>query len=292
MVVIGGPSSQLLAGRVAAILDEELAMADYKVFPDGEAYSQVATVLGDEVTVIQSTPKDRDIIYLMQLLDICQGKKVSLVIPYFGYARQDKIFKPGEPMTARAIAHALNPFLGEGSRVYTVNIHARSVMDHFKPRSQNLDATPILAQALTRMDLMEPVVISPDKGAVLMAQEAAKGLGAECDYLQKTRLSGTEVSMAPKETNVSGRDVVIVDDMIATGGTMATAISMLKSQGAVRVFLATVHPVLTGNALIKLYRSGVEAVVATDTLDKGVSTVSVAPLVAQAIMANRAPNRS
>jgi ribose-phosphate pyrophosphokinase len=82
--------------------------------------------------------------------------------------------------------------------------------------------------------------------------------------------------------------VVIVDDMIATGGTMATAISLLKAQGAVMVFLATVHPVLTGNALLKLYRSGVEAVVATDTLDKGVSTVSVASLIAQAIRANRA----
>jgi ribose-phosphate pyrophosphokinase len=288
MVVIGGPSSQLLAGRVAAILGEELAMADYKVFPDGEAYSQVATALGDEVTVIQSTPTDRDIICLMQLLDICQGKKISLVIPYFGYARQDKIFKPGEPMTARAVAHALNPFLCEGSRVYTINIHARSVLDHFKPLSQNLDATPLLSQALARMNLMKPVVISPDKGAVHMAQEAAKGLGAECDYLQKTRLSGTEVSMAPKEIDVSGRDVVIVDDMIATGGTMATAISMLKAQGAVMVFLATVHPVLTGNALLKLYRSGVEAVVATDTLDKGVSTVSVASMIAQAIRANRA----
>ena len=203
MVVIGGPSSQLLAGRVAAILGAELAMADYKVFPDGEAYSQVATALGDEVTVIQSTPTDRDIIYLMQLLDICQGKKISLVIPYFGYARQDKIFKPGEPMTARAVAHALNPFLGEGSRVYTINIHARSVLDHFRALVPEPGCNPPPMQALARMNLMKPVVISPDKGAVHMAQEAAKGLGAECDYLQKTRLSGTEVSHGSPRRSMS-----------------------------------------------------------------------------------------
>jgi ribose-phosphate pyrophosphokinase len=116
-----------------------------------------------------------------------------------------------------------------------------------------------------------------------MARTAAACLGCDSDYLQKTRLSGTEVSMAPKEVAVKGRDVVIFDDMIATGGTMATAITLLRKQGAKRVFLAAVHPVLTGNAVLKLYRSGVEAVIAADTLDKSVSTVSVAPLIAEAI---------
>jgi ribose-phosphate pyrophosphokinase len=93
--------------------------------------------------------------------------------------------------------------------------------------------------------------------------------------------------MAPTEVDVNGRDVVIFDDMIATGGTMATAITLLRHQGANRVYLAAVHPVLTGSAVLKLYRSGVEAVLATDTLDKGVSTVSVAPLIAKALRSNQ-----
>ena len=282
-MIIGGPSSQLLAGKVAAILGQELALCEYKTFPDGEAYSQVASVLEDDVTIIQSTPKDSDIIYLLQLLDVCREKKVTLVIPYFGYARQDKIFKSGEPMTARAIASALNPLLGEKARVYTVNIHAQSVLSHFRCKAENLDATPLLAEKVHTFGLNDPVVISPDKGAVAMAKIAAMHLGAECDYLEKTRLSGTEVSMAPKEIDVAGRDVVIFDDMIATGGTMATAIALLCKQGAKRVLLAAVHPVLTGNAVLKLYRSGVEAVIAADTLDKSVSTASVAPLIAEAI---------
>ncbi len=284
-MLIGGPASQLLAGRVAAILGEELALCDYRAFPDGEAYTQVISELDDEVVIIQSTPTDRDIVYLLQLLDVCRDKKISLVIPYFGYARQDKIFKPGEPMTARALAVALNPFLGKG-RVFLVNIHARSILSHFSPPAENLDATTLLADKIKSLNLVDPVIISPDKGALTMAKTAAAWLGAECDYLEKTRHSGTEVSIVPKEMDIRGRDVAIFDDMIATGGTMATAISLLKKQGAKRVYLAAVHPVLTGSAIIKLCRSGVEAVLATDTLDKAVSTVSVAPLIADALKAS------
>lgn len=283
-MIIGGPASQLLAGRVAAILGQELALCDYKTFPDGESYTQVVTPLDDEVAIIQSTPTDQDLVFLLQLLDVCQGKEISLVIPYFGYARQDKIFKPGEPMTARAVATALNPFL-ENGRVYLVNIHATSIISHFRCQAQNLDATPLLADGISSMGLKDAVVISPDKGAVAMAKAAASRLGVQCDYLQKTRLSGTEVSMAPVELEVVGRDVVIFDDMIATGGTMAMAISLLRQQGARSVYLAAVHPVLTGSAVLKLYRSGVKAVLATDTLDRGVSTVSVAPLIAEALKA-------
>lgn len=281
-MIVGGPASQLLAGRVASILNETLALCDYRTFPDGESYSQVLSPLEEEIAIIQSTPTDRDLVYLLQLLDICRGKRISLVIPYFGYARQDKIFKEGEPMTARAVAAALNPFL-EGGRVHLVNIHAPSIMSHFRCPAESLDATPLLAERIGSMGLVDTVVISPDRGAMNMAKTAAAWLGCECDFLQKTRLSGTEVSMAPKEVAVRGRDVVIFDDMIATGGTMATAITLLRQQGARRVYLAAVHPVLTGSAMLKLYRSGVEAVLATDTLEKAVSTVSVAPLIAKAV---------
>jgi ribose-phosphate pyrophosphokinase len=181
------------------------------------------------------------------------------------------------------MAVAIDAFLAEGARVYTVNIHDRSVLNNFRHQATDLDAAPILADEIRTMGLHDPVIISPDKGAMSMARTAARALGSDCDFLQKTRLSGTEVSMAPQEVAVAGRDVVIFDDMIATGGTMATAITMLCRQGAKRVYLAAVHPVLTGSAVLKLYRSGVEAVLATDTLDKAVSTVSVAPLIARAI---------
>jgi ribose-phosphate pyrophosphokinase len=282
-MIIGGPSSQLLAGRVAGILGEELALCEYSRFPDGEAYTQVCCDLAEEVTIIQSTPSDGDIVYLLQLLDICRDRKVDLVVPYFGYARQDKQFKSGEPLSARAMATALDVFLEEGSRFFTVNIHDRSVLSHFRHQAEDLDATPLLADQIGKMGLEDPVIISPDKGAVEMAQVAATRLGVDYDYLEKTRYSGTEVSMAPKEIDASGRDVIIVDDMISTGGTMAQAISILKEKGAKRVYLASVHPVLTGSAVLKLCRAGVEAIIATDTLEKAVSTVSVARLIAEAV---------
>ena len=281
-MIIGGPASQLLAGRVAAALNDTLALCDYSTFPDGELYARVLTALDGEVVIIQSTSTNRDIVYLLQLLDICQGRKVSLVIPYFGYARQDKIFKPGEPITARAVVTALNPFLEDG-RVFLVNVHASSIISHFRCQAKNLDATTLLAEKIGSMGLKDVVVISPDKGAVAMAKMAASHLGAAYDYLQKTRLSGTQVSIAPKEVKVAGRDVVIFDDMIATGGTMAEAVSLLRLQGARRVYLAAVHPVLSGSAVLKLYHAGVKAVLATDTLDKGVSSISVAPLIAEAL---------
>lgn len=286
-MIIGGPASQLLAGRVAAILGEEIALCDYKKFPDGESYTKVITPLADELTIIQSTPSDQDLVYLLQLLDICRDRKIALVMPYFGYARQDKIFKPGEPMTARAVATALNPFFGREGQIYLINIHAPSILSHFEAQAENLDATPLLAERIASLRLKDAVVISPDKGAVAMAKTAASVLGVDCDYLQKTRLSGTEVSMAPKEVDVRERDVVIFDDMIATGGTMAEAVSMLRQQGARSVYLAAVHPVLTGSAVLKLCRSGVEAILATDTLDRTVSTVSVAPLIASALKSQR-----
>jgi ribose-phosphate pyrophosphokinase len=281
-MIIGGPASQLLAGRVAAAMNDTLALCDYSTFPDGESYARVVTALDGDVAIIQSTSTNHDLVYLLQLLDICQGRKVSLVIPYFGYARQDKVFKPGEPITARAVATALNPFL-ENGRVFLVNAHASSIMSHFRCKAKNLDATTLLAEKIRSLGLKDALVISPDKGAMAMAKMAAMHLGVPYDYLQKTRLSGTEVSIAPKEVEVADRDVVIFDDMIATGGTMAEAVSLLRQQGARRVYLAAVHPVLAGSAVLKLYHAGVEAVLATDTLDKGVSAVSVAPLIAEAL---------
>ncbi|MCJ7443721.1 MAG: ribose-phosphate diphosphokinase [Methanotrichaceae archaeon] len=282
-MIISGPASQHLAVKVASILHDELALCEYRSFPDGEAYSQIISNLDNEVVIIQSTPTDKDIIYLLQLLDICKGLNISLVIPYFGYARQDKIFNNGEPMTARALASAMNPFLGDKSEVYLINIHSTSILSHFACRSRNLDATHLLAKEIENLGLRDPIVISPDKGAIAIAQTTATYLDTPFDYFQKTRLNGTEVYMIPKNVEVNAKDVVIIDDMITTGGTMATAAKLLHQQGANRIFVAAVHPVLTGNALIKLYRSGIKSILATDTLDKAISTISVASLIAEAI---------
>jgi ribose-phosphate pyrophosphokinase len=278
--IIGGPASQLLAGRVSKILKNNLLVSDFKKFPDGELYTRVLDdFTGDDVTIIQSTVTDSDFVSLLQLIDACRDvARINVVIPYMGYARQDKRFKPGEPISARAIAGAI-----KADTVHTVNIHDESILWHFDAKAVNLDSTPVIGKYIKNMKLKDPLIISPDDGAIGLAMNASKDLGIDYDFLEKTRLSGESVSIKHKTVAVKGRDVIILDDIISTGGTMSETIALLKSQGAIEVYAACVHPVLSNNAILKLFRAGVKGIIATDTIDKGVSVVSVAPVIADAI---------
>ncbi|MBU4075588.1 MAG: ribose-phosphate diphosphokinase [Euryarchaeota archaeon] len=280
MDIIGGPASQLLAGRVSEILKDNLLVSEFRKFPDGELYTRILDMIsGGDVTIIQSTVTDSDIVSLLQLIDACQdAARINVVIPYMGYARQDKQFKPGEPVSARAISGAI-----KADTVYTINIHDESILEHFDAKAANLDATPVIGKYIKDLKLKDPLIISPDDGAIGLAQNASKDLGIDYDFLEKTRLSGETVSIKPKNLAVKGRDVIILDDIISTGGTMAQTITLLRSQGAHDVYTACVHPVLSNNAVLKLFKAGVKGIIATDTIDKGVSVVSAAPVIAKVI---------
>lgn len=276
-MIVGGPASQLLAGRIARELDTDLALTEYRTFPDGEAYCRVLDEIGEDVVVVQSTPTDTDFIYLLQLIDAVDvADHITVVIPYFGYARQDKRFNPGEPVTSRALAQSIN-----ADRVITVNIHNKNVLSYFKTEAIDLDAVPLLGKKLNAIG--SPLIVAPDEGAIDIARDAALSLNLEYDYLEKTRISGEEVEIKPKHVDAKGRDVVIIDDIISTGGTMARAISLLKRQGARDVYVATVHPVLARNATTRLMNAGVKSIIGTDTIERGVSAVSVAPVIAEAL---------
>jgi ribose-phosphate pyrophosphokinase len=277
--IIAGPASQLLAGRVCALSASDLLISEFKKFPDGELYSRIIDDIGEKVTIIQSTVTDTDLVALLQLIDACsEAAQVNVVIPYMGYARQDKRFKSGEPITARALARTI-----KADNVFTINIHDQSILDFFDAKTVNLDATPIIGKYIKTMEFHDPLIISPDEGAIGIAKSASVELGIDYDYLEKTRLSGESVSIQPKNVNVQGRDVIIIDDIISTGGTIAEAISLLRKQGAHEVFAACVHPVFSNNAILKLFKAGVKGIIATDTIDKGVSVVSVAPVIASVI---------
>ena len=279
MNIIGGPASQLLAGRVSEVLKSNLLISEFRKFPDGELYTRVIDDIGSEVTIIQSTVTDTDLIALLQLIDACSDAAViNVVIPYMGYARQDKRFRKGEPISARAIARTI-----KADNVYTINIHDPAVLDHFDAHAVNLDATPTIGKYIKNMILKDPLIIAPDDGAINIARSASSDLGIDYDYLDKTRLTGETVSIRPKNINVNGRDVIIIDDIISTGGTVAEAISLLRKQGANQVFAACVHPVLSNNAVLKLFRAGVRGIIATDTIDKDVSVVSASSVIASAI---------
>jgi ribose-phosphate pyrophosphokinase len=278
--IIGGSASQLLAGRVSEVLKSDLLVSEFRRFPDGELYTRILDdFAGEGVTIIQSTVNDSDFISLLQLIDACsEAAEINVVIPYMGYTRQDKQFKKGEPISARAMARAI-----KADYVFTVNIHAESILDYFEAKATNLDATPMIGKYIKNMKFKDPLIIAPDDGAIALARNASEDLGIDYDYLEKTRLSGETVAIQPKNIRVKERDVIIIDDIISTGGTMAETISLLKKQGAHEVFTACVHPVFSNNAIAKLFKAGVKGIIATDTIDKGVSIVSVAPVIASAI---------
>ncbi|HJH31132.1 MAG TPA: ribose-phosphate diphosphokinase [Methanosarcinaceae archaeon] len=282
MKIIGGPASQLLASRVARELGADPILCDFNRFPDGEVYTRIQDEHINDVTIIQSTTTDSDLVYLLQMIDACEdASSINVVIPYMGYARQDKKFKTGEPISARAVARTINA--DRLNRIFTVNIHEKSVLDYFSTTASDLDASKLMGSHLGSLNLTDTLVIAPDSGAISLAESAAANLGMDCDYLEKTRISGDKVAIKTKEMDVTGRDVVLIDDMIATGSTMAESIRLLRDQGAKDVYIACVHPVLTRNAVIRLFNAGVRDIFATDTIEKAQSCVSVAPLIADAI---------
>ncbi|WP_406670580.1 ribose-phosphate diphosphokinase [Methanolobus sp. ZRKC4] len=279
MKIIGGPASQALSSRVARELNLEPTISDFTRFPDGELYTRILDEDVDEVTIIQSTMTDSDFVALLQLIDACEDSPViNVVIPYMGYARQDKKFKTGEPISARAIARTIN-----ADRVFTVNVHEANVLDYFNADAFDLDASRLIGYHIRSLNLSDPLIVSPDKGAISLAENTADDVGFEFDYLEKVRHSGDTVSIKAKHVDVMDRDIIIIDDMIATGGTMVESIKLLKSQGAKDVYLACVHPVLARNAVLRLFNAGVKDIIATDTIEKAQSCVSVAPLIANAL---------
>ncbi|WP_137286536.1 ribose-phosphate diphosphokinase [Halorussus salinisoli] len=285
-MIISGSASQALGAELAAALDEPLASVEYERFPDGEllaAAPGVAETDVDRAVVVASTVSSDAHVELLQLQDAARewgAEEVVTVLPYMGYARQDEAFEEGHPISARAVARAIS---SGTDRVLTVNPHENAVCDFFEVPAEPIDAAGRLADPLPA-DLDSPVFLSPDEGALDIAATVRDAYGAgDTDYFEKQRLSGTEVELTPSDTDVAGRDMVVTDDIIATGSTMSGAVEILNEKGASRVFVTCVHPMLAANAVTKLSQAGVEGIYGTDTIERPVSEVSVASVLADAL---------
>ncbi|MGZ7047154.1 MAG: ribose-phosphate diphosphokinase [Methanobacterium sp.] len=282
-MIIGGSASQKLAAKIAKELDCPLIPIETRRFPDGERYIRIKEQIDDEVIVVQSTgyPQDENLMELFFILKNLKSmgvQKIKVVIPYFGYGRQEKRFKSGEAVSALIIAELLE-FSG-ADEIFFFNLHEESITDFFKVPVHNLSAMPIIADYLKKI-VHDPVIIAPDKGALEFAKEIAEIIGCEYDYLEKIRLSPKIVETKPKDLNVKGKEAVIIDDIISTGGTIVNAASILRELGASKVIVSCVHPVLVEDSLLKIFAVGVDDVLSTDTLLSDVSVISVAPLVAE-----------
>lgn len=288
--VFGGSTCQSLAREVAGELDCEIGKLTIKWFLDGERYIRVKSdVKGKDCIVIQSTsrPQDANIMELLQLLDTLKengAANVVTVVPYFSYGRQDKVFGPGENVTSKTIAKHIEM---NSDAFYTINVHKRHIMDFFNIPAVELDASPVLGDYFKIHELEAPVIIGPDDGAERLAKGVADVMGCPFDYLQKTRLGPGKVEMEPKNVDVGGKDVIIVDDIIDSGGTMVEAMKMLQSKGAASILIGTVHPVLTGNVITRLFSGGAADVVATNTINSQISYLTVSELIAEALRASK-----
>lgn len=284
-MIIGGSASQKLAAKVARDLGENLIPIETRRFPDGERYIRVNGKVPKEVVVIQSTgyPQDENLIELFLLLKNLKSmgvERTRVVIPYFGYGRQERRFKSGEAVSAVIIAELLEA--AGASEIYSINLHEKNIKEFFSIPVHEMSAMPLIANYI-KENLDDPMVIGPDKGALGFAQEISNILNCECDYLEKVRISPEIVETKPKNLDVAGRNVVIIDDIISTGGTIVNATKMLKELGAEKVVVGCVHPILVEDALLKIFAAGVDDVFSTDTLRSDVSTVSVASLVAECL---------
>lgn len=277
-MIVSGSASQDLAATLAGELGEDLARVAFDRFPDGEQIVTVPAVEGRAI-VVGSTVDDASHVQLLLLQDAVReagADHVVTVLPYMGYARQDEAFEPGQPVSARAVARAISSGTDE---VVTVNPHERAVLEYFDvDAAAAVDAASTLAEPLPD-GLRDPIFIAPDASAQHLAESVRDAYGAGIvDYFEKTRLSGDEVEIAPSDVDVADRNVVVVDDIVATGSTMSEAITHLEAPASVRV--ACVHPLLASNARLKLANAGVTEIIGTDTIERSVTRVSVAPIVA------------
>jgi|Deesub1362A_J573_1020465.scaffolds.fasta_scaffold00018_105 ribose-phosphate pyrophosphokinase len=279
MIIVPGPASPLLSSRIAKEADCRLAHTEYRKFPDGELFVRVKDVQKEHAVVVQSLSSPEDWIYLLLLVDACEkASKVSAVIPYMGYARQDKRFCEGEPLSIGIVARTVES-VGVDA-IYTVNLHNSGSSSLFK-KLRELDAMPELGNSFSHEKC---IFISPDRGSLNRVKRAAEKAGVDWDYMEKKRIDSETVEVYPKNIDIEGKDVVIMDDIISTGGTIATAARALLELGANKVLAACVHPVLAGNALIKMHLAGVEEVLATDTIEKPVSKITVSKIIADRLV--------
>lgn len=288
MIVIPGPASPDLGRKVADMLKSRTVSAIFKTFPDGESYIRLkGDIKDEEVVIVQTTgpPQDAHIMQLFLMVDAAKdlgAEKVTAVVPYLAYARQDKRFLPGEAVSIETFiklieASGIDHFL-------TVNVHEERILEKFGVPAENLSAMTLLAGYFKKKGLTEAFSLAPDRGALELAKEADKVLEGGCGWLRKERdrLTG-EIRVEERKFNIEGRDVIVFDDIISTGGTIAAAVKMLKEQGARKVYAACAHPLLVGEAQKKIMQSGAEGIVGTDCVPSPVSVVSVAPLIAEAL---------
>lgn len=286
--VIVGKSSEELGKKLSKKLKAKLIRSQIKVFPDGESKITLSNKPTKHCIVVQSTypPVDTNLMQALSLISKAKehADSVTAVIPYMGYARQDREFLPGEIVTMNVIA---NLFKGSGvTSLIVVDIHSVIGLKYFKIKTKNVSAIPDLVKYFKKMNLKNPLIVSPDQGGKERAEKFAENFKSNYIALTKKRdrKSGkVEIKNAELE-EVRGRDLILVDDMISTGGSIIKATQFLKKQKCRRVYVACTHALLMNNAETRIRKAGVTKIVSANTIPGKTSVVDVSNSIAKAII--------
>jgi ribose-phosphate pyrophosphokinase len=295
MVIVSGNSNKKLAEKICRSLKVELGKANVSRFSDGETRVEIEeNVRGKDVFLIQSTctPVNDNLVELMVMLDALRrasAYRITAVIPYFGYARQDRKDQPRVPITAKLIANILT---GAGAtRILTLDLHAGQIQGFFDIPVDHLYGINVFVDYFKRIKAHNDlVIVSPDVGGIKMARAYAKRFGAGLAIVDKRRNSPEATEVMHILGEVEGKNVIMVDDIIATGSSLVEAAKALKKAGAKKIFAAITHGILSGNATTKVANSVIDKLVITDSVpldkhkkNKKIKVVSVGNLFAEAI---------
>jgi len=296
LVIFGGSASSALTDRICAYLRMERGRASVSRFPDGEMIVKLEDdVRGKDCFIVQSTspPVNDNLMELLIFIDSLRrasAKRITAVIPYYGYARQDRKSEGRTPITAKLVANMLTT--AGVNRVVTMNLHADQIQGFFDIPLDHLTAAPVLAGHFQKRKLTDAVLVSPDVGNIKFGSEFASRIGGELAVIHKRRLTGDSTVAVTIIGSVKSKSVMMFDDMITTGGTVCEAAKLVREHGASAIYVAATHGVFAGPALERLASAELNEIVVTDTIEvssaaknrlSNLTILSVADLIGEAI---------
>lgn len=294
LVILGGNSNPELVQELVKLLSTKAADAICGRFPEGEINVQIRdNIRGKDIFIVQSTctPPNDNLMELLILIDAAKrasAKRITAVLPFFGYARQDRKDRPRVPITAKLVANLLTK--AGADRILTMDLHAGQIQGFFDIPVDHLYSINVLGEYLRKKSIHNSVVVSPDVGGIRMARAYSNLLESTFAVLDKRRESATQTHVMNIIGEVEGKNVIIVDDLVSTGGSLVEAAAALKKAGACDIYAAIVHPILAGPAIERILDSPIKELIITNSIPLGpekriekITQISVAPLLAEAI---------
>jgi ribose-phosphate pyrophosphokinase len=294
LLVFSGNANPELAKEICDYLEIELGKALVSEFSEGEVRLKIEQdVRGKDVFVVQPTcpPVNDSLVEALIMIDALKrasAKRITAVIPYYGYARQDRKDQPRVPITAKLVANLIT--VAGADRVLTIDLHAGQIQGFFDIPLDNLYAVNTFVDYFTKMKIKDLVVVSPDVGGIKMARAYAKRFKASLAIVDKRRINDKDAEVMHILGEVKGKNAIIVDDIVATAGSLVEAVAALKKAGAKDIYAAITHPILSGPAMERIKKSLLKSLVVTNTIlvkkEKGLKNIkvlSIGPLLAEAI---------